>query len=715
MGSRDGATTAASGSRRDTLSTVLIVAGGVLLFVAGFVTATTRGVLDPGQFATRVAASLGDERVARYTAARLTDAVVEQKPDLIPVRPLILATMTGIVGSAPFRGVVRTAARTTHRAMFEQAGRRIVLSLPDIGVLLRSALEQASPALAAKVPPRLEARLASGETERRLARLVGLLGLGDRVRWGALAAFWLSAALIVAGVAIARDRRRGLVRGGLTLLTVGLAFFAVPPAGRVAAALLFDDAALGGAVHGVWRAFYTNLRFGGVVIAATGLLLAAIGGAVLEVADPIRRARELLARVARPPARRGARLAWAAGLLAVGALTVIWPAQVAALVALLGGLALAYVGLRELSVLLGSVSVVAHAVDGARSGRRWPGRLAWVGGLIAAAGATWWFAHGPSAAPVHAGLPATCNGAAVLCDRPVNRVVFPGAHNAMSNADIADWMFPHHQHGLARQLQDGVRALALDIHYGIPTGGRVKTDLDSELASRDKLEEAVGPEGTAAAMRIRDLLVGGEDGKRGIYFCHGFCELGAYTVAPVLPEIRDFLVQQPGEVVILVIEDYVTVEDLDHLFTESGLVDFAYTGSATVWPTLRELIATNQRLIIFAESGRPGLAWLHPAFPTFQETPYTFHTPGEMSCRPNRGGTTGVLFQINNWIETTPAPRPSNAAIVNAYDALLARARGCQRERGHLPNVIAVDFYATGDVLRVARTLNGLDATDDGP
>jgi hypothetical protein len=92
-----------------------------------------------------------------------------------------------------------------------------------------------------------------------------------------------------------------------------------------------------------------------------------------------------------------------------------------------------------------------------------------------------------------------------------------------------------------------------------------------------------------------------------------------------------------------------------------------------------------------------------------QETPYRFHTPGEMSCRANRGGTAGVLFQLNNWIETAPAPLPSNAAVVNAYDFLLGRARRCQRERGRLPNVIAVDFYATGDLLRVARTLNGIE------
>jgi hypothetical protein len=144
----------------------------------------------------------------------------------------------------------------------------------------------------------------------------------------------------------------------------------------------------------------------------------------------------------------------------------------------------------------------------------------------------------------------------------VDQVVFPAAHNAMSNAEAAGWMFPHHQKGIAAMLQDGVRALLLDIHYGISTDQRVKTDLDAEGSSLEKIEGAVGPEGTAAAMRIRDRLVVGKDQEHGLYFCHGFCELGAYPVVPVLREVRDFMVEHPDQVIILVIEDYVTPEDL---------------------------------------------------------------------------------------------------------------------------------------------------------
>jgi hypothetical protein len=268
-------------------------------------------------------------------------------------------------------------------------------------------------------------------------------------------------------------------------------------------------------------------------------------------------------------------------------------------------------------------------------------------------------------------------------------------------------MFPHHSHGIRRMLDDGIRLLMLDVHWGVPTAGRIRTDFEREAVSRDRIEQELGPEATAAAVRIRDQLVGEPEGPSALYFCHGFCELGAYPVNSTLREIRDFLVTNPGEVVLLVVEDYVQPLDLAASFEEAGLLDLAYQGPVrTPWPTLRDLVDRNQRLIVFLESGRPGVAWARPAFETFQETPYDFRKPEDFSCRPNRGGSAGSLFLINHWIQTTPAPRPTNAEVVNAYDFLLRRARQCQAARGHVPNAIAVDFYDVGDVVRVARTLN---------
>jgi hypothetical protein len=118
---------------------------------------------------------------------------------------------------------------------------------------------------------------------------------------------------------------------------------------------------------------------------------------------------------------------------------------------------------------------------------------------------------------------------------------------------------------------------------------------------------------------------------------------------------------------------------------------------------------TGQRVVTFLESGNPGVDWMFPAFTSIQETPYRFRNPDQFSCGANRGGTAGSLFQLNHWIETPPTPRPSNAAIVNAYDFLLGRAQRCQLERHHLPNIVAVDFYRTGDLFKVVKHLNGID------
>jgi hypothetical protein len=148
--------------------------------------------------------------------------------------------------------------------------------------------------------------------------------------------------------------------------------------------------------------------------------------------------------------------------------------------------------------------------------------------------------------------------------------------------------------------------------------------------------------------------------------------------------------------------------DVQKCFAESGLESFVYRGGVQPpWPTLREMIQSDQRVLVFAENQAEGVAWYHRLFDVFQETPYRFLDPSEFSNAPGRGGKQGSLLLMNHWIETAPAPRPSNAEIVNAYDFLLKRAKNCRRERGMLPNLIAVDFYHTGDLIDVVDAMNG--------
>ena len=66
------------------------------------------------------------------------------------------------------------------------------------------------------------------------------------------------------------------------------------------------------------------------------------------------------------------------------------------------------------------------------------------------------------------------------------------------------------------------------------------------------------------------------------------------------------------------------------------------------------------------------------------------------------------VFVIKKGVITTP---PSSlirdAQVVNSRDILMERVTACERARGKLPNVIAVDFYHVGDVIDVVRGLNG--------
>jgi hypothetical protein len=211
-----------------------------------------------------------------------------------------------------------------------------------------------------------------------------------------------------------------------------------------------------------------------------------------------------------------------------------------------------------------------------------------------------------------------------------------------------------------------------------------------------------------AALRIRNRLTGAESGERDVYMCHGFCELGAEKFVPVLEDIREFLVANPGEVLVLVIQDEsVTFPDIDRCFRESGLIDFVYRGPVTApWPTMRELVESDQRVVVMAENQKETVEWYHPALQVLQETPYSFRDTTQFSNEPYRGGTAGSLALLNHWIETTPLPKPSNAAIVNRRDFLMARIRAFQKRRGRLPNLVAVDFYGTGDLVQVCRELN---------
>jgi hypothetical protein len=293
-----------------------------------------------------------------------------------------------------------------------------------------------------------------------------------------------------------------------------------------------------------------------------------------------------------------------------------------------------------------------------------------------------------------AGDPArTCNGHAELCDRPYHEVVQAATHNAMSSPDVVQ-VWPEHDGTIAEQLDAGIRTLLIDTHFW------------TDVASPEQvtaLDPAIPPVLADRAVQRANDRFGARD---GVFLCHNHCVWGGRPLVDGLGDVRAFLDANPDDVVTLIVQDETPGEDTVAEFAAAGLEPFLYVhDEGAGWPTLGEMIDDGERLVVFAENEGPPPAWYHPAFDHIADTPFGFASPEEMSCAPNRGPRGAPLLLMNHWLSRA-APDRQAAAVVNAQDAVVERARRCERERGQLPNFVAVDFYGIGDVVAAVDTLN---------
>jgi hypothetical protein len=162
-----------------------------------------------------------------------------------------------------------------------------------------------------------------------------------------------------------------------------------------------------------------------------------------------------------------------------------------------------------------------------------------------------------------------------------------------------------------------------------------------------------------------------------------------------------------GEVVTIIFESYVTPEEMDAAFESSGLVDYVHAHVAgTPWPTLRELIDADERVVVFTDKDGGSRPWYMDVWANAYETHYAAETIADFTCEPNRGDPANSLFIFNHFLTNTFA-QPEQAPTVNANPLLVDRARQCMQVDGSLPNFVTVDFYDQGDLFAAVRSLNG--------
>ncbi len=303
----------------------------------------------------------------------------------------------------------------------------------------------------------------------------------------------------------------------------------------------------------------------------------------------------------------------------------------------------------------------------------------------------------------------SCNGSPALCSRPLNEVIFPGTHNSFAASDEPGWYFANQTYPISRQLQAGIRAFLIDIHYGVydPATGRVRTDLTAEGSDRNKVAEQL----PASALQVADRVAGGIGlgtlkGKPEPYLCHTLCELGAEPLGRELDGMATFLREHPDQVLVVIVEDYVPPSTIKQAFGSAGLTRYVATLKLHApLPTLGELIKADHRLVVFAEDKGGSPSWYMPAFSFIQDTPLGAVHPGQLSCARYRGDADSPMLLINHWIPPFPPSQALNTQIGRAV-FLRARILRCTRDRDTSGAIVAVDFYQRTAVVEVAQQLN---------
>ncbi|MBL7497491.1 hypothetical protein I6A84_06285 [Frankia sp. CNm7] len=291
-----------------------------------------------------------------------------------------------------------------------------------------------------------------------------------------------------------------------------------------------------------------------------------------------------------------------------------------------------------------------------------------------------------------------CQGSARLCDRHYDEVTHAASHNAMANSEDL-FLGSAQDPSIVHQLDLGVRGLLLDVHHWTTPEQIAQAFKDLTPSTRAALEP---------------LTRGALSARPGLWLCHNVCQLGALDFTGQLRTLDGWLDRNPTEVVTLILQDEVPAAEIEGAFAQAGLADELFTPPDDPdgdWPTLREMIDSGRRLVVFTERQDTPGGFLRSFYRYGSETPFDAQDPSDLAgCALGRGSVDAKLLLMNHWL-TAAAPDRRAALAGNASQTVVGRAQVCERERRQ-PTFVAVDFVNIGDLPRAVDVLNGLAPSD---
>ncbi len=263
----------------------------------------------------------------------------------------------------------------------------------------------------------------------------------------------------------------------------------------------------------------------------------------------------------------------------------------------------------------------------------------------------------------------SCNGSPDFCNHQYTQHTYPGTHNSFAFEPEFHSIVANQRRSISQQLEDGIRCLNLDVWLLVGNSYCV----DSAL-----------------------------------YVYHSFPGFGCLFFTEILSEVKQFMDNNPNEVITITIEDTnANINQLNSAFSIANLNDFLYDKlPEQSWATLGQMIESNRRLVVFADVSNPNkLPGFFRNWNYIFDNPYTAESRNDFQCTVNRGSIDHDLFLLNHFI-TIINPRFDSAHVVNSKASLLQHINDCKVSSNRLPNFIYNDFYEVGDIISVSDSLN---------
>lgn len=186
--------------------------------------------------------------------------------------------------------------------------------------------------------------------------------------------------------------------------------------------------------------------------------------------------------------------------------------------------------------------------------------------------------------------------------------------------------------------------------------------------------------------------------------------LGVRPIAHGLNPVAEFLKRNPDAVVTLILESYVPVAELVEAFRKGGLDRYCHAHVAgEPWPTLGKMRESGKRLVVFCDrvkkdDGAP--AWMMPVWDHCWETNWEARsTEGLLAAEARRGDQKNALFILNHFI-TKGGPSAESAKLANRNPFLKGRVESVTKRFERRPNFLVLDYYEIGDAAAVVAELN---------